>query len=172
MSQAKLRQLTETQLKAAQALASGLSQGKAAEVSGASRRSVVRWLTDPDFCQKVAEFSGEIHEVKVEVLRETTREFNLENLIPKALNTVGQILEDANERSANKLKACTLIGTWVGMRSAAPSESEGSSGFPGDAFLGEHEKVQDYTDPDYDFSQLSDEELKRLYFGSLSEGYK
>jgi hypothetical protein len=169
MSQGKVRQLSETQLKAAQALASGMSQGKAAEVSGASRRSVVRWLTDPVFCQKLAEFSGEIQQVKVEVLRETTREFNLENLIPKALSVVGEVLSDGDERTANKLKACTLIGNWVGMRSTSTSENEGGDGFPGNAFLREREENRDHSEIPEDLSKLSDEELKALYFKSLSE---
>ena len=171
MSQSKMRQLTAIQVKAAQGLASGLSQGEAAVAAGASRRSVVRWLTDPLFQKKVSEFSNEINQVKVEVIRETTREFSLENLIPKALNTVGEVLENRDERTANKLKACTLIGNWVGLRSTAPSEEESTRGFPGDAYLKECEKAQDYRDPDYDLSQLSDEELKELYFKSLSESY-
>lgn len=169
MSQEKMRQLTPIQVKAAQGLASGLSQGEAAVAAGASRRSVVRWLTDPLFSEKVSEFSNEINQVKVEIIRETTREFSLENLIPKALNTVGEVLENRDERTANKLKACTLIGNWVGLRSTVPSEGEGSSGFPGEAYLREREENRDYSEIHEDLSKLSDEELKALYFRGLSE---
>jgi hypothetical protein len=167
MSQSRTRQLNAIQLKAAQGIASGLSQGEAAAAAGASRRSVVRWLSDPLFQKKVSEFSGEIHQAKVEIIRETTREFSLESLIPKALNVVGEILSDADERAANKLKACSLIGNWVGLRAAPSSDEDGNRGFPGDAYFNERGENQDLPDPKYDLSKLSDEELKALYFSSL-----
>ena len=169
MSQARVRQLNAVQLKAAQGIASGLSQGEAAKAAGASRRSVVRWLSDPLFLQKVSELRGEIHQVKVEVIRETTREFSLENLIPKALNVVGEVLGNTDERTANKLKACSLIGNWVGLRSTSSSDGEGGSGFPGEAYLKECEARRVESGIEYeDLSHLSDEDLKKLYFQTLA----
>jgi hypothetical protein len=170
MSQARVRQLTSIQIKAAQGLASGLSQGEAAAAAGASRRSVVRWLSDPLFSEKVSELKDAVYKVEVEIVESATRDFSLEKLIYKAKKVVNDVLDDPDARDASKLKAADLIGKWASLREQPSVEEDDTHGFPGEAYLKQRKESGNFLESD--LSHLSDEELKALYFKSLSEDYR
>jgi len=163
-------QLTEQQLKAASALARGLSQGRAAEVAGVNRRTVVRWLKeDPFFRSEIERLSAEVEDIRVEVVEKIieNEEVSLKDLLPKALKVVKEILDNPDSRSADKIRAASLVADWAGVRIAAQTNLLGANDSP---FSLENSQVDG--DGQDDYSQMSDEELRRLYFDTLADRNK
>jgi hypothetical protein len=160
-----MRQLTQQQLKAASALSRGLSQTKAAELAGVARRSVVRWLTDPLFTSEVEALKAERSAVQVELVQKIViqEDVSLKDLLPKALATVKEILDNPDAKNCDRLRAASLICDWSGVKAAAQNKLEEQS-FPGSDMLTLDGGVE------IDLSSLSDEELNRLYLEKLPGG--
>ncbi len=161
-----MKELSPEQAKAASALARGLSQERAGQEAGVTRRTVIRWSKDPAFQREVNRLKLEIKEVKVETVERIVREeeISLSSLLPKALGVLQQILDDPDSRSSDRLKAVSLVGAWAGV-AVAQSKLNDEQQFPSDI-----PSVQGGAE--VDFSTLSDEELNRLYLEKLPGGSK
>lgn len=97
---------------AAAVIAAGGSYREAAEVSGRSKRTIVRWAADPEFARAVGE-------LRSERLSELTG--RLGELVPRALDTIVECLDE--ESPFARLKAASTILEWtLRMRRASDLE--------------------------------------------------
>lgn len=111
--------MTPNQVRAAQLLAQGRTQQEAADASGVSRRTIVRWLGTQEFRDLAFGLVGTTSKSEntppPRSLTETRSSKTLEDLIPLALEAVGEVLIDPDTRNADKLKAAALVGDWAGL---------------------------------------------------------
>ena len=114
--------MTPIQLRAAQLLASGLTQEEVGKRVGVSRRTIVRWLGIQEF--KNLSFGlvslNPPEKGKVEIpleKTETQTNYALSDLVPMAIKTLVDILVDPEARRVDKLKAVSLVGEWAGLTS-------------------------------------------------------
>lgn len=112
--------MTPNQVRAAQLLAQGHTQQEAADASGVSRRTIVRWLATQKFRDLAFGLVGTNSRVEnspppqaVSQNKKTSK--TLEDLIPLALEAVGEVLSDPDTRNTDKLKAAALVADWAGL---------------------------------------------------------
>jgi transcriptional regulator with XRE-family HTH domain len=115
--------MTPIQIRAAQLLARGLSQGETATQLGISRRTISRWLCKEEFRNLSFGLLNSVspEKVKPEILSRHTDDENehsdLNSLVPLAIKTLRDILIDQDSRKVDKLRAATLLGEWAGLTS-------------------------------------------------------
>jgi hypothetical protein len=117
--------LEPTQLKAAKLLAKGYSQTETAQSIGVSRRTVVRWLTQPEFKNLCFGLSGEAQPVVKSVnpidlesqvqVGIKSNNLTVEDLVGDALQAVQDVLTNPEARPVDRLKAASLVGEWAGL---------------------------------------------------------
>ncbi len=117
--------LEPKQIKAAKLLAKGQSQTETAQAIGVSRRTIVRWLSQPEFKNLCFGLSGEaqpvarsVHSVELEKpiqVRGQSNSLTVEDLVPDALQAVRDILTNPDVRVTDRLKAAALVGQWSGL---------------------------------------------------------
>lgn len=94
-------------------LAQGATQLRVANALKINKRTLTRWLGETEFKTKVAELRG--HRFRqAEELVKSGNEIQLQDLIPKALAALKELLENSDTRSSDRLKAVQLIGSWAG----------------------------------------------------------
>lgn len=112
--------LDPKQLTAAKLLGKGLSQTEVASQVGVSRRSIVRWLSNPEFkslClglatpQQAPQRALERHQSPNRLPSSLTPQ----DLVEDALRAVQAILLEPDIRPADRLKAASLVGEWSGL---------------------------------------------------------
>jgi hypothetical protein len=105
------------QLKAAQALASGASQGKAAEAAGVTRITVLRWLKKPDFRTKVTELTRQFHQAQTESFVESAKQSVSQGAVSQQelVELFSGIVRDEDNRLSDRLKAGQCLGRWMGL---------------------------------------------------------
>ncbi len=128
--------LTAKQLQACRLLASGLLQREVAEELGLSKRTIERWNTSQAFKDATNALMGtkplakpsQSKAIEPELLPYTSQEegdypknyeeamARMPALLMVSINTVLNILTDPDERPANKLKAASLAGEWLGLK--------------------------------------------------------
>jgi hypothetical protein len=108
---------TTQQLKAAQALASGLSQVKAAKESGVSRITVIRWLKIPEFKAKVTQLSKKAEEAETEAFVEVTKEKVRRGAITSTelVELFSGIVRDQEARLGDRIRAGEALARWLGI---------------------------------------------------------
>jgi hypothetical protein len=106
--------LSDQQTKAIQILSRGGSQDEAARAANVSRRTIIRWLKLPSFKEGLGATSNNRIKKIVEVIKQK-EDLEIENLVPKALQKVREILEDNDSRKSDQLRAAELIGKWAGL---------------------------------------------------------
>jgi hypothetical protein len=106
--------LSDQQTKAIQILSRGGSQDEATKAANVSRRTVIRWLKLPIFKEGLGATSNNRIKKTVEVIQQKEN-LEIENLVPRALQKVRDILEDDEARKTDVLRAAELIGKWAGL---------------------------------------------------------
>ena len=106
--------LSENQLVALQILSKRGTYEEAARAAKVSRRTVIRWAKIPEFKEQLGGFSKARLEVASEVIKQQ-EELQIENLVPKALDKIREILDDSDSRRSDQLRAAELIGRWAGL---------------------------------------------------------
>jgi hypothetical protein len=106
--------LSNQQLKALEVLSKRGTYIEAANAAKVSRRTVIRWAKIPEFKEQLGNFSKARVKVASEVIKEQEK-LEIEDLVPKALAKVRDILEDADSRRADQLRAAEIIGKWAGL---------------------------------------------------------
>lgn len=106
--------LLESQVKALQILSKHGTYQEGADAAKVNRRTVIRWAKLNEFKEPLQSLSQARLEVISEVLQKH-EQCSIEDLIPKAIFTVQNILENSESRSADRLKAADLIGKWAGL---------------------------------------------------------
>lgn len=115
--------LDPNQVKAARLLAKGETQTQTAEAVGVSRRTIVRWLSLPEFKNLCFGLSAEApapvaksHPPESPVrVRSQPNNLTAEALVPNALQAVQDILTDPDARTSDRLKAASLAAEWAGL---------------------------------------------------------
>jgi transposase len=158
--------ITVQQLKAAKALASGLSQGEAAKRAGVARITVCRWLKNSVFKQKVEELSERVEAVETEVFVERIRENAHKSLSPDELKAIlSEIATNEEIRPDTRIKAVATLGKWAGLEDVKPTASTANDfPIPEDATYGGMLKEGEKLD------ELSYEQLSELYLKTLAQG--
>ena len=107
--------LTKEQLKAAQALASGLSTGDVAKATGVSSRTIQRWLHLPEFQERLERDKRTYRETQVEVLSEMSvdQTVSIRQIWNRAQEVVFEILNNPDSRNCDRLKAAQIASEWV-----------------------------------------------------------
>jgi hypothetical protein len=106
--------LSDQQLKALQILSRGATQDEAAKAASVSRRTIIRWTKLPEFKEGLGATSTNRIKKTVEVIKQNEN-LEIEDLVPKALQKVRDILEDDEARKSDQLRAAELIGKWAGL---------------------------------------------------------
>jgi len=117
--------LDSKQIKAAKSLANGHSHQEVADSTGVSRRTVLRWLKNPEFNELYVNLCGEQKTVSIEEFKEkkitlsnsfkqsdaTSLSFDdqLDALGFDCLNFLSELIRDPDARNCDKLKAVSLI---------------------------------------------------------------
>jgi hypothetical protein len=162
--------LSPKQILAAQHLALGESQGKAAQIAKVTRVTVNRWLKLPIFKAKVEEFRNELEQIEGESFREAAKEVgeSIRENVNKILDQNGlklfasEMVQNEELSPMVRLKAAAQLGKWLGMEAPKPVAKEDGDGFPIPDVVGESGET-------IDVSSLSDEELQELYLKTLAE---
>jgi hypothetical protein len=114
--------LTPPQIKAAELLAKGHSQQATGEAVGVTRRTILRWLKNPDFKNLSYGLVGRSVQPPQSVQPQRSPErrqqpsgLTPQDLIQDALSAVQSILIDPEVRVCDRLKAAALVGQWAGL---------------------------------------------------------
>ena len=106
--------LSDQQLKALEILSRNGTQDQAAKAVNVSRRTIIRWTKLPEFKEGLGATSKNRIEKTVEIIKQK-EDLEIEDLVPKALQKVRDILEDSEARKSDQLRAAELIGKWAGL---------------------------------------------------------
>lgn len=106
--------LSDQQLKALQILSKNGTQDEAARAANVSRRTIIRWTKLPEFKEGLGATSKNRIQKSVEIIKQK-EDLEIEDLVPKALQKVRDILEDNEARKSDQLRAAELIGKWAGL---------------------------------------------------------
>lgn len=113
---------TPQQVKAAQALASGLSQSKAAKEANVTRITVIRWLKNPEFARKVDDLRGKAEKASDSAFVQVTKEVAKKQVKAAGGITSNDLIEllakvarDEECRVADRIKATEVLGRWLGL---------------------------------------------------------
>ena len=115
--------LSEKQLQAIQLLAAGKDRNDVAIALNINRRTVSRWLEIPLFCEALAQARPKIVQKITENISLKTTEL-IEINLPKAIKTVVDILDDAEARNCDKLRAAQLLGKWAGLEKTSEPDTK------------------------------------------------
>jgi hypothetical protein len=159
--------LSPKQILAAQHLALGESQGKAAQIAKVTRVTVNRWLRLPAFKVKVEEFRKELEQIEGNVFTEVAKEVGekakenaLKTITPDELKAkLTEMFNDETLAPAHRIKIAQTLGKWCGLETPKPVSSSGDDSFPIKIDENETENLKD----------LSDDELMKRYLETLAE---
>jgi hypothetical protein len=116
--------LTPEQLQALDLLSSGKSQSAVADDLGVSRRTVVRWMSRPEFRQALDglgsnQFVINPDAIEPEIIKPQSSRFSvrerLNGLIPVIVDECEAILKNPDTRTADKLKSAAMLAKWAGL---------------------------------------------------------
>lgn len=113
--------LTPSQIRAAELLAQGHSQGEVGNAVGVSRRTVSRWLQEQDFRNlsfgllSRASQSPQESPQRSQEPRKQSHDLTPQDLVSDALEAVQGILQNPDSRNCDRLKAASLVGEWSGL---------------------------------------------------------
>lgn len=107
---------TPQQIRAAQSLASGLPQGKAAKEAGVSRITVIRWLKNPEFKCKVEELSRKVEAVETQTFVQETKQRVRSGAVTlsETIDLLSEVIRDRDCKLSDRLKAADTLGKWLG----------------------------------------------------------
>lgn len=106
--------LSEQQLAALQILSKKGTHDEAAKAAKVSRRTIIRWTKLPEFKEVLEASSRNRIEKSAEVIKQKEN-LEIQDLVPKALQRVHDILEDTEARKSDQLRAAELVGRWAGL---------------------------------------------------------
>jgi hypothetical protein len=116
--------LSPEQLQALELLSSGHSQVSVANQLGVSRRTVVRWMSKPEFKQALTGLGSNQFVINEDALEPeiiqpqkcsgSIRE-RLNRLIPTIIDETEAILKNPDTRTADKLKSAAMLAKWAGL---------------------------------------------------------
>jgi hypothetical protein len=106
--------LSNQQLKALEVLSKRGTYQEAASAAKVSRRTVIRWTKIPEFKEQLGNFSKARIKAASEIIQDQGK-IEIEDLVPKALAKVRDILEDSDSRRSDQLRAAEIIGKWAGL---------------------------------------------------------
>jgi hypothetical protein len=116
--------LSPEQLKALELLSAGHSQVSVANQLEVSRRTVVRWMSKPEFRQALTglgsnQFIVNPDTIEPEIIKPKTSQLSirerLNNLIPSIIDETEAILKNPDTRTSDKLKSAALLAKWAGL---------------------------------------------------------
>ena len=127
---------SQGQLRAAEALASGATQGKAAEVAGVTRITILRWLKNPDFRNKVQELTRQFHLAQSEAFVESAKEQVQDGAVTKSelISIFSSILRDEEKRIGDRIKAGQSLAKWMGLENGNGITEPKPPELPAEAF--------------------------------------
>lgn len=106
--------LSESQVKALQVLSKRGTYQEAADAAKVSRRTVIRWAKLAEFQEQLHSFSQARLEAVSEIIQKH-EQCSIQDLIPKAISAVQNILDNNESKNADLLKAADLVGKWAGL---------------------------------------------------------
>jgi predicted transcriptional regulator len=116
--------LSPEQLQALELLSSGHSQVSVANLLGVSRRTVVRWMSKPEFKQALTglgsnQFVINQDAIEPEIIQPQESQLSirerLNSLIPSIIDECEAILLNPDTRDSDKLKSAALLAKWAGL---------------------------------------------------------
>ena len=118
--------LSPQQIRAAELLSKGHSHQAVGESVGVSRRTILRWLKQPDFKNLSYGLVGRSSQPPPQQSPQPSQErrrqstsLTPEDLVQDALEAVQSILMDSEARTCDRLKAAALVGEWSGKMAEA-----------------------------------------------------
>ena len=106
--------LTPKQLEAISLLSSGFTQAETARQPNVSERTIHRWMKITAFLEALENTKRKATEKTVEATAENINA-HVQKLLPKAIRTLEEILEDDEARNNDKLRASEILGRWGGL---------------------------------------------------------
>ncbi len=119
-----------------------------------SIRTLSRWKID---YQKISSQPKTDNTIVLEAQNDLSERLN--DLLELAFNTVEEVLSDINARKSDKLKAASMVADWARLGRTSKEELESEK----NKFPLEVAQAQE------NLTNLSDDELKKLYFQNLQE---
>jgi len=115
--------LSPPQIRAAELLAKNHSQQEVADAVGVSRRTILRWLKQPDFknlsfglVSRVAQSPQQLPQpVYSSEKHRQSNSLTPQDLVEDALSAIRDILQDPDSRNCDRIKVAALVGEWAGL---------------------------------------------------------
>jgi transcriptional regulator with XRE-family HTH domain len=110
----------EIKQKALNMMAKGMGTSEVAKQLGVSQRTIQRWIKSEGVSNPVMDICDEVvRRVAVRVDATIGDELKLQalqllRLSGKSLNCLEEIIDNPETRTADRLKACQIVGEWVG----------------------------------------------------------
>ncbi|MGM3305740.1 helix-turn-helix domain-containing protein [Anabaena sp. WFMT] len=135
--------------------ARGYSHPEIAKEIGISTRTLSRWKADYE--NQISSQPKADSEIVISAQNDISQRIN--DLLDIALDSLEDILDDKESRKADKLRAIAIIGDWARLgRVSKQEELEEKNRFP-----------MEIAEAQANLAELSDSELKKLYFEKLQE---
>jgi hypothetical protein len=127
---------SEEELKAAQSLASGASQRRAAEAAGVARITIIRWLKKPDFREKVESLRQQFHLAQSEAFVDSAKGRVDEGAVTRheLVSIFSSILRDEEKRIGDRIKAGQSLAKWMGLENGNGITEPEPPELPAEAF--------------------------------------
>lgn len=113
--------LSEKQQQIIALLAKGLTNSEACRQSGVGERTLYRWLKEETFAKALTEAKGDAIEKVVDEASDDIQA-RIKNLLPLAIATLEEVMQNPDRRVADKLRAADIIGKWSGI--ATPQQQK------------------------------------------------
>lgn len=128
MARPKCSETHKLKQQAVRLLANGCTQTEVASILRRNLRTIQKWVADPDFKQKLQELKDKVQVSQVEVGAAIAAQSHQEieevfvttarrapPLVEEAFTVIKEVLISPDSRTADKLKAATLLGKWAGL---------------------------------------------------------
>lgn len=119
--------LSEKQRELISLLAKGMTNAEAIRQGGIGEKTLYRWLKLEEFKAALSEAKGEAIEKVLDSASDDI-EARIRNLLPLALATLEEVLQNPDRRVQDKLRAADIVGKWTGI--ASPQQQKESQVTP------------------------------------------
>lgn len=107
--------LTPKHLEALSLLSSGFTQAETARKLKVSERTIQRWAKIPEFAEALKDVKQKATQKTIETTAENINK-HVKKLIPKAIKTLENIIDDNEAQNNDKLRALETLEQWTAIK--------------------------------------------------------